>query len=33
MIESILNNTWFINLWPWVLIFVVGVWFDNRKTD
>ncbi len=30
MIETILNNTWFINLWPWVLIFVTGVWFENR---
>lgn len=20
----------FYNAWPWILIFVVGVWFDNR---
>jgi len=33
MIESILNNTWFINLWPWVLIFTVGVWYDNRTRN
>jgi hypothetical protein len=31
MIESILNNTWFINLWPWVLIFTVGVWYESNE--